>query len=234
MEYTNIKFAGIGRYLPDVIVNNADIEEEYGLPKGFCNDELGIRERREEKKLTQSEMGAIAAREALADAETDLFEVDLILNASITFEKKIPDNAPLIQKELGGSDMGIPAFTVQSGINSVITALDLVSNLFASKRYKCILLVCSDILSEMTDESKPYAKCTFGDGAAAVVLKAADDKNVGKLYSLTRTDHSDVISSLYGMRIFNTKDVLPSKIAYDFDYNKYKDYRRNNIHIYCN
>lgn len=224
MNYSNICLAGVGRYLPEKIVENAMIAEECQLEKEFCLQKIGVRERRYELKLTQSQMGSIAAKEALQDAGMEQIDVDLIINASITFERKIPDNAPLIQRELGASEYGIPSYTVQSGQASFLTALELASNMINAGRYQCILIVVSEITSQMLDVSKPYAKVLYGDGAGAVVVTASDaeDAHNGKKYNWTDSSKMDVFSANYGMSMRAVKNVAAEEVAYQFDFDLYQ------------
>lgn len=225
MEYSKIRLAGIGRYLPDKRITNETIEANCQLPKGFCKEELGILERRQEEKLNQSQMGALAAKEALKEANMELFDVDLILNVSITFERKVPDNAPLIQRELGASELGIPSITIQSGINSIITAFEWAAKMMDSERYHCILIICSDITTQMLDESKPYASCLYADGAAAIVLLPDENEEgeVGRSYHLIKTGYADVLSSEYGMKMLTDINITPATVSYQFDYERYQE-----------
>lgn len=197
MEYSNLRIAGIGKYEP------AKLKEE---------------------KLTQSEMGAIAAKEAIADANIDMFEIDLIINVSISFERKIPDNGPLLQKALGDEVVGIQAITLQSGINSVITALDVASRLIASGRYRCILMFCSDITTQMVNCLDGDTFGLYGDGAAAVVLLGdkTDSNNIGKVANLIETEYVDVLSCGYGMKMLSEKKVTPEEISYKFQVENYQ------------
>lgn len=197
MEYSNLRIAGIGKYQP------AKWKEE---------------------KLTQSEMGAIAAREALTGGNIGLFEVDLILNVSITFERKIPDNGPLLQKVLGEEAAGTQAITVQSGINSVITAFDLASKLLASGRYHCILMVCSDIMTQMVDCSVRVGSDLYRDSASAVVLLESPNgsRHTGKVVNLIETEYMDVMCCEYGMKMLQKKEITPEDISYKIQIKKYQ------------
>lgn len=225
MEYSNICLAGIGRYLPNTIISNLEIEQECNLSANLIEEKLGVKERRIEKKLTQDKMGALAAEEAMKDANIHPFEIDALINASNTFVKKIPDNGPLIQRELGLSQYGIPSFSIQSGINSVLDALELASGFIKVKRYRCILIVASDICSSMVDSAYPFAKALFGDGAAAIVVKARED-NAGELgdkFNRVEPEKMDVLTSYFGMNLHLKENISIKEIVYQFDYDVYKD-----------
>ncbi|MFU8806622.1 MAG: ketoacyl-ACP synthase III, partial [Bradymonadaceae bacterium] len=87
-QFLSLHIAGIGRYLPERIVENAELEELCHLCDGeIAQTGAGVTERRWVTTETNSTMGAAAAREAVADAGLELEEIDLILNASGTAEQ---------------------------------------------------------------------------------------------------------------------------------------------------
>jgi 3-oxoacyl-[acyl-carrier-protein] synthase-3 len=165
-----LKIAGLGRYLPERIVTNAELEELCGVPSGWVEQRNGVRERRRVKDETSSFMGAQAAREALSKANLQLTDIDLILNASGTAEQAIPDMAPLIQRELGLGDSGIPCFSVHSTCLSFITAVDLCASFLSTGRYRNILVVSSEIASVGINLKEPESATLVGDAAAAAVI----------------------------------------------------------------
>lgn len=165
-----LKIAGIGRYLPKRIVLSSELEEQYGLPKGWCEEKQGIRERRRVSFETAAFMGAEAAKEAVADAGLTFNDIDLIINASGTPDQIVPDGGPLIQRELGLGESGIPAVSVNASCLSFLFALDISIGYLNFGRYKNILIVSSDITSCALDYSKAENFTMFGDAAAAAVV----------------------------------------------------------------
>ena len=115
-------------------------------------------------------------------------DIDLILNASGTPYRLIPDGAPIFQCELGLGDSGIPAFSVHATCLSFLAALDVASAFFAADRYQNILIISSDITSRALDFEDPETTSLFGDGAAAVVLrKPTGESGSGLLLSQFET-----------------------------------------------
>jgi 3-oxoacyl-[acyl-carrier-protein] synthase-3 len=162
---------GIGRYLPRRVVTSAELEAKLGLEPGWIEATQGVRERRwADRDESNSFMGAAAAREAMAEAGLGFGSVDLIVNASGTQEQAIPDGGPLIQRQLGLEDSGVPCLTVHATCLSFVVGLDLCSNLLATGRYATILLVTSEISSCALNWASPESSTLFGDAAAAVVL----------------------------------------------------------------
>jgi 3-oxoacyl-[acyl-carrier-protein] synthase III len=167
-----LKIQGVGRYLPQRVVFNSELEKLHNLPRGWIERHNGVCERRwaDRKIETNAFMGARAAEEALCQANLSIRDIDLILNASGTFQQPIPDTAPLIQYELGRDAYGIPSMSVGATCLSFLVALDTAASLLVSGRYQRILIVTSDIASGNLNPHDPETATLLGDAAAAVVI----------------------------------------------------------------
>jgi 3-oxoacyl-[acyl-carrier-protein] synthase-3 len=169
-----LKILGVGRYLPSRVVTAQELAERIGIEADWIMRNQGVAERRWVTHETASQMGAIAAREALDKAGLEPGDLDLILNASGTQEQAIPDGAALIQRELELGSSGIPGFSVHATCLSFMVGLDMASHLLATGAHQRILIVSSDISSCALDFTEPEACTLFGDMAAAVVVGRAD------------------------------------------------------------
>ena len=170
-----MKILGLGRALPETIVSSEELEKRWNLESGTLETLNGVRERRWAKiEETNAVMGARAALEALDAAGIAKHDIDLLINASGSPQQCIPDNAPLIQKELGLDESGIPAFTVDSSCLSFLSALDTANAFLKTERYRTILIVSSEICSVALDHTDPKTAGLFGDAAAAAVVSNDD------------------------------------------------------------
>jgi len=169
-----VKIRGIGRYLPIRIIKNEELEKDFGIKPGSLLHKCGLTERRraDPYKETQSWMAAQAFLGAVKDAGLHLNDIQLIVNASGTPERAIPDNGPLIQDHLGLSTTGIPAFSIHATCLSFLVALEVVSSMIHSGVYDNVLVVSSEVVSPFSLDFKkdPYTAGLFGDCAVAVVL----------------------------------------------------------------
>lgn len=166
----SLKIAGLGHYLPDRIVPNAEVEALCALPAGWIAERTGVRERRWVNGETQLFMAAQAAREAVAQAGLPLAAIDLIINASGTQSQAIPDNGPLLQRELGLGESGIPSFSVHATCLSFLMAMQTAAALLLTDRYRHILIVSADLASCALNFKEPESAALMGDAAAAVVV----------------------------------------------------------------
>ncbi|MBT3221342.1 MAG: ketoacyl-ACP synthase III [Proteobacteria bacterium] len=171
-----IRIAGVGRYLPERVVTNAEIATLCDVPVEWIEDHCGVRERRwAEPELgeTNSWMAAQAINEALEEAEFDGRSLDLIINASGTTEQMIPDGGPLIQRQLGLEDTAIPCVSVHSTCLSFLQGLQMAGALLTAGTHSKIALVSSEIASIGLEGAERETPSLFGDAAAAAILTSS-------------------------------------------------------------
>jgi len=169
-----LKILGVGRYVPSRVVTAEELAKRVGIEADWILRNQGVEERRWVTHETASQMGALAAREALQNAGLEPGDLNLILNASGTQQQAIPDGAALIQRELDLGESGVPGFSVHATCLSFMVGLDMASHLLTTGAHEHILVVSSDISSCALDFTEPEACTLFGDMAAAVVVGRAD------------------------------------------------------------
>ena len=165
-----LKIAGLGRYLPERIVPNSEVERLCGLPAGWIEARTGVCERRWANGESNAYMAACAAREAIDQAGLVPADIDLILNASGTQWQHLPDGGPFVQRELGLAESGVPCFSVHATCLSFVVALDNAAALLAVGRYRRILIVSTEMPSLAANYSEPESASLLGDAAAAAVV----------------------------------------------------------------
>jgi 3-oxoacyl-[acyl-carrier-protein] synthase-3 len=188
MQTIRAKIAGVGRYLPDCVVTNAELEQRFGLKEGWIKRRNGVLQRRRadlSKGETPSYMGAQASREALKNAGLAPDQLDLIINASGTPEQAIPDGGPLLQRRLGLGDSGIAAMSVHTTCLSFLAALDVAASFIATGRYQNILICSSEMGSVSVYGKDPKSESLWGDAAAAVVLTVTPTGEASAVEALT-------------------------------------------------
>ncbi|UCH94138.1 MAG: ketoacyl-ACP synthase III [Candidatus Aminicenantes bacterium] len=224
-----LKVAGMGRYLPKKVVSSRELEMNYRLTEGWCRETLGVSERRWVEDETSSFMGAEAAKEALAAAQLEAEDLDLIVNASGTasFERLLPDGGPMIQQKLGLDQSGIPAFTMQNNCSSFMLALYVCAGLLASGRYENILVVSSEVLSRNLDTRNPKVYGLFGDGAAAAVINPTPGGEPSAIHQAkfeTYGQGASYMKSLWGLTASRIKDPHPENLTLQMDLEAFTKY----------
>ena len=167
------RIAGTGKYLPERVLTNVELERTVETSDTWIQDRTGVRERRiAADHETASTMSIEAARQALAQAEIDPADLDLIIVATTTPDGMFPAVASLVQDGLGARRAG--AFDINAVCAGFVTALATASQFIENGVYRRALVVGSEVLSRIIDWTDRGTCVLFGDGAGAVVLEASD------------------------------------------------------------
>lgn len=158
-----------GSYLPEKTISNEVLQEALSLPEGWIFSRTGIRERRmADDHQFASDMGYLAAMQALKIAVMDPSAVELIIVATVSPDYIVPSTACLIQKLLGARRA--VAFDIQAACTGMIYATVLAKACILSGMYNNVLVIATDKLSSVVDEKDRDTRSLFGDGAAAFFL----------------------------------------------------------------
>ncbi|RPI02160.1 MAG: ketoacyl-ACP synthase III [Calditrichaeota bacterium] len=177
---------GTGVGIPQKVLTNFDLEKMVDTSDEWIKSRTGIETRyiAEEGQFT-SDLGTTAALNALHDAHVSAKDVDVIIFATITPDVGFPATAVFVQKNIGA--VNAAAFDIQAACTGFLYGLELADSLIAAKKAKTVLLIGGETISRITDYSDRNTCVLFGDGAGAVVLRAAEDDH-GILGVYTRSD----------------------------------------------
>lgn len=169
------QLAGIGSYLPGEPISNQSLIEDKGLDSSdeWIVTRTGIASRHHAPEgMTSSMLAEEASRRALADAKVNPADLDLIIVATSTPDMIFPSTACLLQGKLG--NVGAAAFDVQAVCSGFVYAMTIAEKFIRSGSHKTALVVGAEVFSRIMDWNDRGTCVLFGDGAGAVVLKAAD------------------------------------------------------------
>ncbi|MBL7777526.1 MAG: ketoacyl-ACP synthase III [Chitinophagales bacterium] len=186
----NSKITGVGMYVPEQVVTNKDLSKLMDTTDEWIIERTGIKERRffKEGEDTVSKMGANAAEQALLRAGKKPEDVDFIVFATLSSDYNFPGSGVLMQRKLPFRQIG--ALDVRAQCSGFIYALSVADQYIKSGTYKTVLVVGSEVQSnvfELSDRGRNMA-VIFGDGAGAVVLEATDEKDKGILGTKLHSD----------------------------------------------
>lgn len=170
---TQAKIIGTGYYLPERIVANSELSEKLETSDAWISERTGIHQRHiaADGELT-SDLGAAAARQALANAGLGADQIDLIIVATTTPDHTFPATAAYIQAKLG-VPAGATAFDVQAVCSGFVYALSIGSAMIAAGQARTALIIGAEIMTRILDWSDRTTAVLFGDGAGCVVLQSA-------------------------------------------------------------
>ena len=188
-DSVRMAITGIGSAVPERVLTNADFEKMVETSDEWITKRTGIKERRmvapDESTMT---LAVDAARRALADADVEAVDLDLIICATVSPEMPFPATACFVQDILGATD--VPAFDISAACSGFIYELMIARQFIENGTYRRILIIAADALTRITDYTDRGSCILFGDAAGAVVLEATERKDRGVIHSVMHADGS--------------------------------------------
>jgi len=170
----NVGILGIGRYVPEKVVTNQDLEKIMDTSDEWIRTRTGIAERRiADDTIDTSYMAVEAAKKALEDAGISGEQIDLILVATVTPDQSFPAVACVIQEQIGAKHAA--AMDLSAACAGFMYGMITAQQFIQTGTYKNILVVGSDKLSKIVDWNDRNTAVLFGDGAGAVVMGAVSE-----------------------------------------------------------
>jgi 3-oxoacyl-[acyl-carrier-protein] synthase-3 len=175
MIYSRI--SGTGRYLPERILTNADLEKMVETSDEWIRTRTGIEQRHvasEDEKT--SDLCVEAAKVAMEEAGVNAEDIDLIVVGTTSPDLIFPNVATIIQHK-----MGIPAcaaFSIEAACTGFIYALSSADKFIRSGDTKCALVIGAEIITKLIDWDDRSTCVLFGDGAGAVILQPSKEQGI--------------------------------------------------------
>lgn len=161
---------GVGSYLPEQVVTNADLAEFVDTSDEWIIERTGIRQRhRARDDQPTSDLAVEAAKKALADAGKTAADVDMIIVATTTPDMTFPATASIVQRKLGAPTC--IAFDVQAVCSGFVYALSVADGFVARGLSKCALVIGAEEMTRLMDWTDRTTCVLFGDGAGAIVVE---------------------------------------------------------------
>lgn len=182
---------GVGHYLPERIVENAEFETTLDTTDDWIRSRTGIERRHlAADEETTSQLAIRAARAALADAGLTADDIDAIVLATSTPDLTFPSVATMVQAGLGMS-AGF-AYDVQAVCAGFVFALTNANGLILTGQAKRVLVIGAETFSRIMDWQDRGTCVLFGDGAGALVLEAQEGSGLPSDRGILACDlHSD-------------------------------------------
>ena len=186
--------AGVGSELPARQVDNHHFAKYLDTSDEWIRKRTGIvRRHLADKDAKLCDLARPAAQKAIAAAGVTADQIDAIIVATTTPDRIFPATACLLQDALGVQ--GCPAFDVQAVCCGFLYALSCGEAMIRAERSSCALIVGADIFSRLVDWNDRSTCILFGDGAAAVVLKAAANPGIVALQLGAQGSSADILTA---------------------------------------
>ncbi|MBU9721803.1 MULTISPECIES: beta-ketoacyl-ACP synthase III [Bacillaceae] len=169
---------GIGKYVPENIVTNLDLEKKVDTNDEWIRTRTGIKERRIAKEdMDTSHMSYKAAVEAIKDADISPEDLDMIIVATVTPDQPFPSVSSMLQHQLGAHKAA--AMDISAACAGFIYGMVTGKQFIESGTYKNVLVVGTEKLSKIVDWNDRNTAVLFGDGSGAAVLgRVSEDRGI--------------------------------------------------------
>src|ERR1700748_3305482 len=168
------KISGVAGYVPPKVLTNADLEKLVDTNDEWIRTRTGIRERHiVDPGSATSHMATEAAKQLLAQTNTNPTDIDLIVLASVTPDMFFPASACLVQERIGAKNAW--GFDLSAACSGFAYALTVGAQFVGAGTHKKALVIGSDSMSRILDYKDRATCILFGDGAGAVLLEPAKD-----------------------------------------------------------
>ena len=170
-EMNNIKVVSTGKYVPQKILTNYDLEKIVETSDEWIYTRTGIKSRHISTTETTADLAYFAAKAAIEKVNYDINNIDLIIVATCSAELKTPSVANIVQAKLGLNDKDIPCFDISAACTGFVYALDVASQMINRGGFKGALVIGAETLSTHTDFTDRNTCILFGDGAGAMIIE---------------------------------------------------------------
>lgn len=192
MRYS--KIIGTGSYLPEKRLTNDDLSKMVDTSDEWIVERTGIKARHiMSPEETTTSMANIAATRALEASGIDKNKIQLIIVATCTPHKLFPNTASCLQRSLGITSSGCPAFDVNVACSGFIYALSIADQYIRSGAIDSALVVGADSLTKFVDWTDRSTCILFSDAAGAAVLQASDEPGVYSTHLHTDGSYGDLL-----------------------------------------
>jgi 3-oxoacyl-[acyl-carrier-protein] synthase III len=165
----NAGVLGIGRYVPEKVVTNLDLEKVMDTSDEWIRTRTGIQERRiAADNEDTSDLAYKAAVEALHKANVKAEDIDMIIVATVTPDQPFPTVSCMLQEKLGAKKAA--SYDVSAACAGFMYGMITAKQFIETNAYRHILVVGVEKLSKITDWDDRNTAVLFGDGAGAVVM----------------------------------------------------------------
>ena len=176
----NYILRGLGRYAPERIVTNADLEKIVDTTDEWITTRTGIKQRHVvADDQAASDLAYEAGKKALADAGMDASELTHIICGTFTPDSMIPSTACRVQQKFGIK--GQMCMDVQAACSGFLYAMQTARGCLALDPNAKILVVTTEVISRRLNWADRTTCVLFGDAAGAAIITGGNDEELPRV-----------------------------------------------------
>ncbi|OIO40324.1 MAG: 3-oxoacyl-ACP synthase [Candidatus Omnitrophica bacterium CG1_02_49_10] len=209
-----VGIVGVGKYLPEKVLTNADLEKMVDTSDEWIVTRTGIKERRiAEPGTPTSDLASKAALQAIARAGMKPEDIELIIVATVTGDMAFPSTACVVQDKIKAYNSS--CFDISAACTGYIYALATAEQFIANGTYRNALVIGAEVITSSIDWKDRSTCVLFGDGAGACVLSSVDEGGILGSYLASDGRHASLLERPGGgSRMPLAKDVLDNRMHF--------------------
>ncbi|MGY5351602.1 beta-ketoacyl-ACP synthase III [Wenyingzhuangia sp. IMCC45533] len=175
MAKINAAITAVGKYVPDYVLTNKELESIVETNDEWITTRTGIKERRilKDKDKPTSYLAIKAAEDLIQKKGLDPKEIDLVLVGTATPDMNVASTAVYVATQIGA--VNAFGYDLQAACSSFLYAMSTAAAYIESGRYKKVLIIGADKMSSIIDYNDRATCIIFGDGAGAALFEPNDE-----------------------------------------------------------
>jgi 3-oxoacyl-[acyl-carrier-protein] synthase-3 len=186
------KITGIGKFAPDKVLTNFDLEKMVDTSNEWIVQRTGIKERKvADAESATSDLACRAALKAMERAGIEAENIDAVIVGTATPDYMFPSVACIVQEKIGASNAF--AFDLNAGCTGFIYGLSVADSFIRSGKCKNCLVIGAELLSKFLNWKDRTSCVLFGDGAGAVILSKSDSPGIKDIILNSDGNYADLL-----------------------------------------
>ncbi|WP_405564068.1 beta-ketoacyl-ACP synthase III [Polaribacter sp. Asnod6-C07] len=175
MAKISAAITAVGKYVPDYILTNKELETYVDTNDEWITSRTGIKERRilKGEGLGTSYLAIKSAEDLIAKGNIDPSEIDMVIVGTATPDLPVASTAAYVASEIGA--VNAFAYDLQAACSSFLYGMSTAASYIESGRYKKVLLIGADKMSSIIDYKDRATCIIFGDGAGAALFEPNEE-----------------------------------------------------------
>jgi len=187
------KIISTGSYLPEKVLTNYDIERIVDTSNEWIIERTGIEERHIASTEESSvDMAHEASLDAIKKSGIKIQNIDMIVVATTTPERKFPSTAVLLQNKLNLKNCS--AFDVNAACTGFVYAVDIADQYIKNGSVRNVLVVGTEKITSLLDWKDRNTCVLFGDGAGAVILSSSSEPGIMSSTIVSDGSYKDLLT----------------------------------------
>ncbi|GCF92338.1 3-oxoacyl-[acyl-carrier-protein] synthase 3 [Enterococcus florum] len=171
------RIVATARYLPSKVVTNNDLTQWLDTSDEWIQSRTGIKQRHIAEEENTSDLCTQVAKKLIEEQNIDPATIDFIIVATMSPDYTSPSVACIVQGAVGASSA--MAFDLSAACAGFVYAVATAENFIRSGQRRG-LVIGGEKTSKLIDWTDRSTAVLFGDGAAGVLIEAADEPYITK------------------------------------------------------